>query len=241
MRQDKINLSQYCSGNITSSAIHFKADTAEWHQYVNDCWQPGPRGSKKPISDIFRYNQFQGKRCFVIGGGASLRGFDFSQLKDEYTIGINKINQVFHPWVLFSWDRVIYNWYQTQLIKSIVVMVDVSNSIMDRVFFVRSAGSFGIPTEIDRIFIGTHTGYASINFAIALGFSPIYLLGFDYKPTEGKYHVTDDWGHRRDINNTFVRFKKEINEYSKYVINIINLNPESELKTFPTMEIREVI
>lgn len=221
----------------------YKVNSAEWHQYLEDCWQPGPRGSKKPLSEIFQFNQFQEKRCFVIGGGASLRGFDFYQLKNEYTIGINKINQVFHPWILFSWDKVIYDWYQTQLIRSIVVMVDVSNSIFDRVFYVRSAGDFGTPTQIDRIFIGTHTGYAAINLALALGFSTIYLLGFDYKPTAGKYHVVDDWGQRPDIDQTFERFSKEVDRMPEYVKGraIINLNPDSVLKAFAFDNIKNVI
>jgi hypothetical protein len=210
---------------------------------MNACWQPGPQGSKRPISEIFTFHQFQGKRCFVIAGGPSLRGFDFSQLEEEYTIGINKINQVFHPWILFSWDKVIYNWYQTQLIKSPVVMVDVSNSNFDRVFYVRSPGDYGVPTEINRIYIGNHTGYAAINLALALGFSPIYLLGFDYKPDKNKnYHVTDDWGHPKDIDNRLERFRKEVDRYPEYVKGqeIINLNPGSALKCFPKMNFEEM-
>jgi hypothetical protein len=211
---------------------------------MDQCWQPGPNGSKKPLSDLFSFHQFIGKRCFVIAGGPSLRGFDFSQIQHEYTLGINKICQVFHPWLLVSWDRVCYNWYQTQLIKSPIVMVDLSNSNFDRVFYVRSASDFGNPIEINRIYIGTHTGYAAINLALALGFNPIYLLGFDYKSDgNGNYHVTDDWGHPTDIDNRLERFRKEIDQYPEYVkdTKIINLNSDSELKSFPFMSIDEVL
>lgn len=222
----------------------YKIGTDEWHQYMDACWQPGPQGSKKSISEIFTFHQFQGNRCFVIAGGPSLRGFDFSQLEGEYTIGINKINQIFHPWILFSWDNACYKWYQTQLVKSILVMVDPSNLNFDRCYYVRSAGDYGAPKEINRIYIGTHTGYAAINLALALGFSPIYLLGYDCKPDKsGNYHVTDNWGHPKDIDQRLERFRKEVDRYSEYVKEqkIINLNPGSALECFPKTYFEEIL
>lgn len=222
----------------------YKVGTQEWHDYLNACWEPGAQGKKNPLSEIFQFNQFKNKRCFVVAGGPSLREFDFSRLQKEYTIGINYISKVFHPWLLVSWDKVCYNWLKTQLIKSILVMVDVSNSNFERVFYVRSAGDYGSPTEVNRIFTGTHTGYAAINLAMALGFSPICLLGFDYGPDEsGRYHVTDDWGQPKDIDQRLDRFRKEVDRYPEYIKDkqIINLNPGSELKAFPFMDINEVL
>jgi hypothetical protein len=221
----------------------YKVGTREWQEYLNACWQPGAQGKKNPLSEIFSFHHFFGNRCFVIAGGPSLRGFDFSRLQKEYTIGINYINKIFHPWLLVSWDKVCYDWLKTQLIKSILVMVDVSNSNFDRVFYVRSAGDYGNPTEINRIYIGTHTGYAAINLALALGFSPIYLLGFDYGPDEnGNYHVTDDWGHPGDIDQRLERFKKEVDRYPEYTKGqeIINLGPTSALEGFQKMNFNEI-
>lgn len=221
----------------------YKVDTREWNKYINACWEPGPLGSKKPISEIFAFQQFKDSRCFIVAGGPSLRGFDFSKLKKEYTIGINFINKVFHPWMLISWDQVCYDWQKTQLNNSILVMVDVSNKNFDRCYYVRSAGEHGNPNEINRIFIGTHTGYAAINLALALGFSPIYLLGFDYGPDEnGNYHVTDDWGHPEDIDQRLKRFKKEVDRYPEYVKDkkIINLSPISKLEAFQKMNFKEI-
>src|SRR5947209_3772250 len=36
-------------------------------------------------------NIHQNKRCFIIANGPSLKNVDFSLLKDEYTIGMNRI------------------------------------------------------------------------------------------------------------------------------------------------------
>ena len=36
---------------------------------------------------------WKGRRCFIIGGGPSLRGFDFSSLKGELVIGVNRLTR----------------------------------------------------------------------------------------------------------------------------------------------------
>jgi hypothetical protein len=40
-------------------------------------------------------NMHQGKRCFVIGNGPSLKKMDLSHLRDEYTFGLNRIYLLF--------------------------------------------------------------------------------------------------------------------------------------------------
>ena len=38
-----------------------------------------------------------GKRCFIVGAGPSLDGFDFSLLEGEVTIGLNFMSVFFEP------------------------------------------------------------------------------------------------------------------------------------------------
>ncbi len=40
-------------------------------------------------------NLYNGKRCFVIGNGPSLKNTDLSLLKDEYAFGMNRIYLAF--------------------------------------------------------------------------------------------------------------------------------------------------
>jgi hypothetical protein len=40
----------------------------------------------------------KGERCFIIGNGPSLKDTDISQLKDEYTFGMNRIYLAFEDW-----------------------------------------------------------------------------------------------------------------------------------------------
>lgn len=52
-------------------------------------------------------NKYEGKRCFIIGNGPSIKSIDFSKLADEYTFTVNqlprnpeyeKLNTNFHVW-----------------------------------------------------------------------------------------------------------------------------------------------
>lgn len=43
-------------------------------------------------------NLYQGKRCFVIGNGPSLKKTDLSLLKNEFTFGMNRIYLAFEDW-----------------------------------------------------------------------------------------------------------------------------------------------
>ena len=42
------------------------------------------------LKDSLPTGSWKGQRCFIIGGGPSLKGFDFKQLKGEKIIAINK-------------------------------------------------------------------------------------------------------------------------------------------------------
>ena len=42
------------------------------------------------ITEIFQSGQWKGQRCFIVGGGESLKGFDFSFLHGEKVIAVNR-------------------------------------------------------------------------------------------------------------------------------------------------------
>lgn len=53
-------------------------------------WRRDTIGKLASLRDLHR-----GKRCFIIGNGPSLRGMDLSPLRDEFTIGMNRIYLMF--------------------------------------------------------------------------------------------------------------------------------------------------
>lgn len=202
-----------------------------------------PMGTKRKLSEILGVNDWKGRRCFVIGGGASLRDFDFSLIENELTIGVNKIYRVFEPTILFFADRIMYDEIMPLKMKSIKVAVDYTNACFDGVYYVRSAGTKGVGMDIDNLYTGNNSGFGALNLALVLGAEPIYLLGFDYIPIDGKYHVTDDWGKIQDseFQDLLDTFKQEFQVISEHIdMKVINLSPKSTLKCWPKMRIEEV-
>ena len=59
---------------------------ALWPQATFHPWR---RDTVQRLGEM--HNQHRGKRCFVIGNGPSLKQTDLSRLKNEYTIGMNRI------------------------------------------------------------------------------------------------------------------------------------------------------
>jgi hypothetical protein len=56
---------------------------------------------KTPISE----NMWKGERCFIIGGGPSLKGFDWSLLDGEKVIATNRGYQYCNPDIILGCDR----------------------------------------------------------------------------------------------------------------------------------------
>ena len=220
-----------------------RLDEKLYSEYLQQHYQGSPLGTKKKLSEILGVNSWAGQRCFVIGGGASLRDFDFSLLENELTIGVNKIYRVFEPTILFFADRTMYDEIEPLKIKSIKVAVDYTNACFDNVYYVRSAGTKGVGMDIDTLYTGNNSGFGALNLALVLGAEPIYLLGFDYVSINGKYHVTNDWGkiQDREYQDLLDTFRQEFQVISQHIdTKIINLSLKSALECWPKMRIEEV-
>ena len=64
--------------------------------------------SNRKITENFNSNSWLDQRCFIVGGGESLRGFDFNTLKNEHTIGINKAFQHYDFTINYAMDSDLY-------------------------------------------------------------------------------------------------------------------------------------
>jgi hypothetical protein len=221
-----------------------------WRRYHHLIWQCGPKGNKLPLNTIYQYQQFKGQRCFVIGGGPSLRGFAFNLLRNDYTIGINKIAYAFEPSMIYLTDAVLLDELQqlhkARGYKSVITLADHDNQHHDGCYYVRSAGSHGIPETLTDIYTGDHSGYGAVNLAIALGFNPIYLLGFDYCLLDGHAHVWDSWGEPRGYEKDYLpRFLREMISLQTLTdragISVVNLSERSALSCYPRARVEDIL
>jgi len=201
------------------------------------------------LSSELKDGEWKGQRCFIIGGGSSLKDFDFSKLKNELTIGINRAYEKIDCTINFAMDKRFFNWlYQGRLgeeakerwdkYRGYKVWINAYGyKYPEDIFMVPSIGNDGFSWSLkDGLSTGNNSGYGALNLAVCLGANPIYLLGYDMKGKNGK----QSWWHKgypepqgENVYKSFIsRFEKIAPELKKRGIKVINLNPYSKLKCF---------
>lgn len=206
------------------------------------------------LKDSLPTGSWKNQRCFIIGGGTSLKGFDFEQLKGEKLIAINKafVDAPFAE-IQFSVDRQFQEWVTKPdkggkemtsareawpLFKGHKVWLKVPGEhYFEGIEFVKSAGNEGISLTLEEgIYDGSNSGYAALNLAIALGSNPIYLLGYDMKHEEnGRTHYHEGYS-KKQSEGQLTLFARKFPKLAKLAeernIKIINLNKDSKLDCF---------
>lgn len=202
---------------------------------------------------------WEGRRCFIIGGGPSLRDFDFSILQDELTIGINAAFLKIDPSILFAMDKRFYNWATKGLygkeekeikeniekynnLKAIKVRLALEPGDFKGVKNITCAGDSGFSESLSSgIYHGQNSGYGALNLACILGCNKIYLLGFDMD-TENPTHWHEGHPGTKGTGDmsTFSKAYSENLEAIKKKAMVINCNPNSKLKCFEFGELPEI-
>lgn len=146
-------------------------------------------------------NLHSGKRCFIIGNGPSLNKINLKLLKDEYTFGMNAIyinyeNMGFYPNyyavedVFVAEDRCneinsysksikfFPNYLKYCLNKdeqTIFINLITNQSLKDFPRFSTNVAS--------KVYFGGTVSYVCMQLAYYMGFTAIYLVGFDHNYT----------------------------------------------------------
>ena len=181
-------------------------------------------------------DKYKGKRCFVIGNGPSLNSNDLEKLKDEFTFAANRI------WLMFDktlWRPSFYFCQDRQMIRGEYSRIcdydfpvflsynsitefslEVENAICylcDKRPLIKYGKSMPFSTCCDKYIIdGTTVTYSSIQFAMYMGFSEIYLLGvdnnFEYQMDKNRRIVRN-----LGVNKTYFddRYKDVYNQFGQ--------------------------
>lgn len=220
------------------------------------------RYTNRQLLEVLPDGAWAGKPCFIIGGGPSLKDFNWSLLKGHRTIGVNRVFEKFDPTIIFSMDTRYLRWIldgkygaeaKQKFDKSKAYkcwLCTYRASLPAEVFIVKvfrnyTKGFKAFKTsQAEGIGHGNNSGYAAINLAVCLGARPIYLVGFDMSHEKNRTHWHD--GHPRPqtqlvIDNFIRHFNNALPAIKKTGAEIINLNPESGLKCFPRRPLKEVL
>jgi len=200
--------------------------------------------SRKPLTEEIappikflehvNFNSNDSEICFVVGGGPSLNGFDFTQLNGFDTIAVNKsVEYIPNPTYFITTDysyfvkaslpieRIKQKSKNTYFVANMTHdymsfqngrIVDtrrnfIYNDLYQYTGVIESNNSDGFGSSLAEFSNGGNSGHCGIQLALLLGYKKIYLLGFDLN-SEGQTHFHQSY---REIDQA--SFKNRVNDY----------------------------
>ena len=169
---------------------------SEWHK------------SQKLLQQVLPDGSWKGERCYILGGGPSLKSFDLAATTRKRVIAVNRAYEIC-PWadIVTSCDDCFYGWHKDDFRfrdhggLKVMILVDPNPHLESDVWVVPGLIERCIGSIRDGLGHGWNSGYGALMLAIALGCAPIYLVGFDMEgnPVAGSriwWH--DGYPHRVD-------------------------------------------
>lgn len=190
------------------------------------------------------------KELFIVAGGPSLREFDFSRLEGRTHLAINRSYEVCPQASILWWsDKRFFDWHHEGLkkhkapIKASGLRKRDHHTYPDWVKVWKFTGIDGFDQENLRS--GNNSTYAAIHLAVHLGYRRIVLLGVDMCFSGGKSH----WHEGHGVEHKESTLKEKMLPYfdtlaphlEEMGVEVINANPDSELKVWPRVKIDEVL
>ena len=208
------------------------------------------------ITEILSNNVWKDKTCFLIGGGPSLKGFDFTPIKNELTIGVNKSFIEFPTTINYAMDWRFYNmvtsddlYQQWASYKGIKLFLKRStkSKFNDDVYVVNSLREKGLSLDLHRgIWGGNNSGFGALMLAICLGATRIGLLGYSMKVQKEQNKIKTHWhggyglGRAGNFQSKLDKFRVCFEEFSSViakqgieVVNLVEKSEDSKLTCFP--------
>lgn len=216
------------------------------------------------ITEVLPVGVWKGKTCFLIGGGPSLKDFDFNLIKNELTIGVNKSFTKFPTTVNYAMDARFYDmvtdaqdtkrkelhsqWLDYKGIK-VFLRRSLKFKFDNNVYIINNLSKKALSLNLDEgIWGGNNSGFGALMLAIGLGATRIGLLGYDLKVQKKQKGIETHWhgGYRFSNSASFQskldKFRMCFEEFSSTILKqgilVVNLNPNSALDCFPKEDIQ---
>jgi hypothetical protein len=204
---------------------------ALWPEATFHPWRRASMAGLAALKD-----RYKGERCFLIGNGPSLKVTDTSRLKNEFTIGTNRIYLAFPEWGFSTSFYLSINDLVIEQCAKDIQNLNMPRFIswrarkwlkpVDNLFFVHTTytGTKFARNAAGRIWEGGTVTYTGLQLAYHLGFSQVILVGVDHNyVTQGKPNTTivsqgDDPNH---FNPTYFGkgFRWQLPDLDSWVIS----------------------
>jgi len=184
---------------------------------------------------------------YIIGGGPSLKDFDWKRLAGKKVIAINRAFQVLPEADVLYWtDARFYRWYKEGIdrFNGLKVTCRVISDNPGNIIVLKANSAPSIDMRPDFISSGNNSGFGAINLAVKLGAKRIYLLGYDMvsREKETHWHSGYDVSHNHSI---YTKMTAQIgmlpDELKKLNVEVLNANPNSNMTVFRRVSLDSAI
>jgi hypothetical protein len=191
---------------------------------------------------------------YIVFGGQSLRGFNFSRLYGNFTLGCNRAAYDANCAAIISMDctYINSNKYELRDFKKYTILASSETNQSpefgmrivdwikpDYLYWLDKKNPDSMSLERGTL-CGQNTGHAAINFAALEGFKKIHALGLDLKQP-GWWHK----GYGRSCGQAWMTsWAKALDDCKKHLDNMgvtmVNYNSDSAVRAYPFGDLRSI-
>lgn len=184
-----------------------------------------------------RTGEWSGERVWVVGAGASLRGFDFGLIAGDRSIGCNHAMRWTTAGMANDGRWVREFGAMPGAVHRCWLATEDSWTAPEPWQVLRKARPERWTDRLeDGLIHGPLTGLTAIHLADILGAREILLLGFDMRP-EGPTHYHADYAGRDGWETTPAAYAGHLEHFRRWAgcirAEVYNLTPGSALDAFP--------
>lgn len=195
------------------------------------------------------------KKVFIIGGGPSLKDFDFELLRDKDTIAVNRaILDVPNPNYFITVDFTFLKKLRRSRLQSVDTtkifvaclhfdfmtekngqIIDTKHDIVydlsDFDLIVKSRGVKGIGYRFKDFKNGLNSGYCALQLAVILGYKKIYVMGIDLCLAKNKEDNKVKTHYHGGYGENAVSFSTKLEEYyAHFVCGLKEIKENTNIK-----------
>lgn len=209
-------------------------------------------------------NKHQGKRCFIIGNGPSLRYEDLECLKDDITLVSNSFIKILNK---LSYTPTYYFAQDASVVKDNIEDIRTTKNFTrfiysyynkryhakDSINYITKSKMVGFSNDIVRgVYGGWTVTQSMIQFAVYMGCTEIYLLGVDFNYAKNNTEINSDCYFDNQLYTpnrhyalpkteiTLAAFAKSREYCDKHGISIYNATRGGKLEIFERKKIDEL-
>lgn len=216
-----------------------------------------PKPSYQYITEVFHEESLaEAPRVWIVGGGPSLRDFDWNLLQGEVVIGANRAFEMPNVGMCVTidplFDRLSINgdlghdqrdaWRKYAGLKIYAAHNEEPRS-HDVIMAPRARRDDTMPPKLGNIGKATNSGYAALKVAWAMGAKKLYCLGFDMGGIDGLQAWFHDGYPEVFTDSIYNEYREEMDAAAPHLsadgVSVTICGPTT-LAAFPTITLAEV-